>query len=188
MTREPNTTADAQQATGPVTELLEPWQAAAVMGIDVDTLLRQHKCGNGPRAVRLGRKLLFVRSDAEEKAAREPERTPCPAWCDQAGRALHGYDVWTEDPNVWSRFHSITMPGGWCVSREETVRDGVSELGPVEVSYHGDEDAMTVEQARERAAALQAAIERAQEISEQIAQQPAEIASLAAEQDSRGEF
>ncbi|HET6877732.1 MAG TPA: hypothetical protein VFH38_09410 [Jatrophihabitans sp.] len=158
-----NTTDEAQRATGPDDELLEPQQAADLMGIEVKSLMAARARGSAPRSVVLGRRPLFLRT-AVEAAAREPERTPCPPWCDQDGRDAHGYDVWTEDPTVWTRFHQISMPDSWCVSRREDVRGGVSDLGPVEVSYHGDEDAMTVEQARQFATALQAAIERARQV------------------------
>lgn len=113
--------------------------------------------------------LARLRAGEEELAARMPAAPECPQWCDlrdQVGRtgalSHKWYDSWTADPTVFSRFHEISF-GGWAVSREETVRDGIVALGPVRIGYGGDDAPMTIEPAREVAADLRAAINRAEE-------------------------
>jgi hypothetical protein len=66
---------------------------------------------------------------------------------------------------VFSRFHEVHVGGvGWTVHREETVRDGVVDLGPVCVGFHGDDEPMSIERAYDVSDDLRAAIRKAEEI------------------------
>jgi hypothetical protein len=114
--------------------------------------------------------MAMLKAEAEELKARMPAAPECPPWCELrdrieiTGSLGHAwYDSWTADPLVFSRFHEIGF-GGWAVSREETVRDGVVALGPVRVSFHGDDEPMPIERARDLVAGLGAAIIKAEEI------------------------
>jgi hypothetical protein len=114
--------------------------------------------------------MALLRAETEAHAARMPAAPECPPWCELReqvgipGSLGHAwYDTWTSDPDVFTRFHEVSF-GGWTVSGEETVRDGVVALGPVQIGYHGDDEPMTIQHARDLATDLRAAIIKAEEI------------------------
>lgn len=140
---------DNQNGSVGTIDALDPYPGEPPAGSDSDTMMD----------FLLARDAWFSRH--------EPERTACPPWCEQAGRENHGYDMHLDDMTVWSRFHETTVGDDscWAVSREETVHDGrVLALGPVQISYHGDDLCVDVDGARALMGNVQSAIAKALEI------------------------